>query len=330
VTGKRGPTGKKSSRAQVAKLKDPYEGTPWPTLSIVIAIVAVSFASILIRWSGAHPLTMAFYRMLFTLALLAPFAWKDVQSDLKECPMSRKEAGQLFAVGFVLACHFALWITSLELTTVASSVLLVTFHPVFVSLVGYYLLKERLSRLNIVGMVVALVGAMVLVYGDFTKGDGGSLTGATLIGDVLAFLGGIAAGIYILAGRYFRRTRGLMTYVLVVYSGSAICLFIMCLIARAPFVYPPKEFLLFFLMALGPGIFGHTIYNWALKYVKATLVSVSLLGEPIGASLLAFFLLKEVPGSLTMVGGVAILIGIYLTASGLSRQEEGQGRKGNI
>lgn len=307
----------------VQKPKDPYEGTPWPTMSIAVAIVAVSFASILIRWSSANPLTMAFYRMLFTLVLLAPFAANDMRKELKENPLSGKEAGQLFGVGFVLACHFALWITSLSLTTVASSVLLVTFHPVFVSIVAYFMLKERLSKMNIVGMLVALVGAIVLVYGDFMKNGGGSLTSSSVLGDILAFLGGIAAGTYILAGRYFRKTRGVMTYAMLVYSGAAVSLLMMCLIARAPFVYPPREFLLFFLMALGPGIFGHTIYNWALKYVKATLVSVSLLGEPIGASILAYLLLAEVPPAITIVGGVGILIGIYLTASGLSKEVEG-------
>lgn len=330
VVSKKGKGVKGRSGGSPSKPKDPYEGTPWPTLSIAGAIIAVSFASILIRWSGAHPLTMAFYRMLFTIALLAPFAIKDMRKELKESPLSGKEAGLLFGVGLVLACHFALWITSLTLTTVSSSVLLVTFHPVFVSIVGFYLLKERLSKTNVVGMGIALVGAIVLVYGDFMKNGGGSLTDKSVLGDILAFLGGIAAGIYILAGRFFRRTRGVMTYAILVYSGAAVSLFIMCIVARAPFVYPPKEFLLFFLMALGPGIFGHTVYNWALKYVKATLVSVSLLGEPIGASLLAFFLLNETPGGLTIVGGIAILIGIYLTASGLSQEESGPPRKDKV
>jgi drug/metabolite transporter (DMT)-like permease len=194
--------------------------------------------------------------------------------------------------------------------------LLVTFHPIFVGIVSYYALKERLSRYNVLGMGIALVGTFVLLYGDFEKGGGGSFTSTAVIGDILAFLGGLCAGGYILAGRYFRRTIGAMTYVFFVYLGCTISLLIMCLIAQAPFVYPPKEFVLFFLLALGPGIFGHTVYNWALKYVRATVVSVSLLGEPIGSSTMAFFLLNEAPPALTLVGGIGILVGIYLTAMG--------------
>ena len=304
--------------------KDPYQDTAWPTLSIAVAIVAVSFASILIKWSSANPLMISFYRLLFTLFLLLPAAATTMRKELKETPLEGKEAAMLLGVGLVLACHFALWVTSLTLTTVASSVLLVTFHPVFVGIISVYFLKERLTKINIIGMVIAFVGTFVLLYGDFTAGSGSSATNSGL-GDLLAFLGGLAAGGYILAGRYFRRTRGLITYVFMVYLGCTVSLFIMCVIVNqtsgVPFVLPPKEYVLFLLMALGPGIFGHTVYNWALKYVKATLVSVSLLGEPIGASILAFFLLAQVPTSWTLIGGVGILIGIYLTAYGMADKE---------
>jgi drug/metabolite transporter (DMT)-like permease len=312
------------SEKSSTSVKDPYIGTAWPTLSIAVAIIAVSFASILIKWSGAHPLMISFYRLLFTLFLLIPSAATTMRKELKETPLDGKEAAMLLGVGVVLACHFALWVTSLTMTTVASSVLLVTFHPVFVGIVGFYFLKERLSKINLIGMAIAFVGTFVLLYGDFTANSGTSGTNPGL-GDLLAFLGGLAAGVYILAGRYFRRTRGLITYVFMVYLGCTVTLFIMCVIANLtagiPFVYPPKEYLLFLLMALGPGIFGHTVYNWALKYVKATLVSVSLLGEPIGASILAFFLLAQVPTSLTLIGGIGILIGIYLTAYCMADKE---------
>jgi drug/metabolite transporter (DMT)-like permease len=224
-------------------------------------------------------------------------------------------------VGVILSFHFALWITSLMLTTVASSVILVTFHAVFVGILGYYLLGETLSKKNIAGICIAFLGTAILVYGDFTPTEGDLLSQEAIIGDILAFLGGIMAGAYILAGRYFRRTRDLITYVFIVYSGCALSLLVMCIVTGTPFYYPPNEFLLFLLMAVGPGIMGHTLYNWALKYVKATVVSVSLLGEPIGSSLLAFILLNETPSSLVVMGGAAILIGIYMTAMGMEATE---------
>lgn len=313
-----------SSKRSSTPAKDPYVGTAWPTLSIAVAIIAVSFASILIKWSSANPLMISFYRLLFTLFLLIPSAATTMRKELKETPLGGKEAALLLGVGVVLACHFALWVTSLTMTTVASSVLLVTFHPVFVGIIAVFFLKERLSKINVIGMAIAFVGTFVLLYGDFTTNSGTSATNPGL-GDLLAFLGGLAAGGYILAGRYFRKTRGLITYVFMVYLGCTVTLFIMCVVANltagVPFVLPPKEYLLFLLMALGPGIFGHTVYNWALKYVKATLVSVSLLGEPIGASILAFLLLAQVPTTLTLIGGVGILIGIYLTAYGMADKE---------
>jgi len=297
--------------------EDRFEGSMVPEASIVVAIMAVSFSAILIRWSEAHPLSIALYRMLFTLVLLTPFALTTMKEDLRKNPISTKEAGQIFMIGIVLSFHFALWITSLTMTTVASSVLLVTFHPVFVGVVGYHMLGERLGKVNILGMAIAMIGAFVIVYGDFAPMKGDPFSQKVILGDILAFLGGLAAGTYILAGRHFRKKMSLITYVFILYYGCTVSLLIMCLIAGADFHYPPKEFLLFLLMALGPGILGHTFYNWSLRYVKATVVSVSLLGEPIGSSLLAYLLLFEVPSNITLIGGVAILMGIYLTASGL-------------
>ena len=175
-----------------------------------------------------------------------------------------------------------------------------------------------MGRANVLGMAIAMTGVMVLVYGDFAPSEGKPFSQQVVLGDILAFLGGLAAGLYILAGRHFRKSRSLITYVFILYYGCTVSLFFMCLVARVDFHYPPEEFVLFLLMALGPGMLGHTLYNWSLRYVKATVVSVSLLGEPIGSSLLAYLLLFEVPSNMTLIGGMAILVGIYLTARGLT------------
>lgn len=303
--------------AKKEKGEDRSEGSSISLLGVAVALCAVSTSAVLIRWSEAPPLSIAFYRLLFTLFLLAPFALTSMREDLKKNPLSRQDLGKLVSIGIVLSFHFALWITSLTMTTVASSVLLVTFHPVIVGILGFYLLGERLSKVNVLGIGVAFIGTFVLLWGDLSLGFEEPFSETAIIGDILAFLGGIMAGLYILGGRYFRQTMSLITYVFIVYSACTVSLLMMCIASGLPFWFPPKEFLLFLAMAIGPGILGHTLYNWSLKYVKATVISVSLLGEPVGSTILAYFLLFETPTSLTVLGGIAILVGIYLAATGL-------------
>ena len=281
-----------------------------PDLAIIIAVIAVSFSSIFIRWSGAEPLAIAFYRLLFTTLLLLPFVIMRSRVELKN--LGGKNIWILLGIGLILSFHFSMWVTSLELTTVASSVILVTAHPILVGSISHFVLKDRLSKLNFAGIFVAIGGVMILTWGDFT---GGTLTGDMALGDILAFLAGICAGIYILGGRKMRKSISLITYAFLVYLFTTIFLLIECL-ATSTTLYPlpANEYWLFLLMALIPGILGHTLYNWSLKHVTATVVSVSLLGEPIGSSMLALLLLDEIPGIYVLVGGPIVLIGILMAS----------------
>jgi drug/metabolite transporter (DMT)-like permease len=218
----------------------------------------------------------------------------------------------MLGIGLVLSFHFSMWITSLGLTSVASSVILVTAHPILVGTVSHFFMKDKLSRLNFIGIFVAISGVIVLTLGDFS---GGPLTGSKTLGNILAFLGGICAGIYILGGRKMRRSVSIVTYAFLVYLFCTIFLFIQCLATSTKiFPLPANEYYLFLLMALVPGILGHTLYNWSLKYVTATVVSVSLLGEPIGSSILAMLLLNEVPSSYVLIGGPIVLAGILMAS----------------
>ena len=170
----------------------------------------------------------------------------------------------------VLALHFATWITSLEETSVASSVILVTSHPLFVAIMSHYMFKERLKAIGYVGIIVAFSGIIVLSLGDLDMG------GSNFRGDILAIIGSIAAGTYILGGRKSRRKVPLVPYVFIVYGICTVCLLVACIIFSVPLhPLPLKEYELFILMAIIPTIFGHTLYNYALKYVKAQVVSVS-------------------------------------------------------
>ncbi len=281
-----------------------------PDWAIIIAVIACSFGSIFIRLSDAEPLAIAFYRLLFTTLLLLPFVIMRSRDELKN--LGPKNVGIMVAIGLVLSFHFSMWVTSLELTTVASSVILVTAHPILVGSISHFVLKDRLSRLNFIGIFVAIAGIFVLTWGDFT---GGALTSDMAFGDVLAFLAGLCAGIYILSGRKMRASISVLTYAFLVYLFCTIFLLIQCLITSTPiFPMPANEYWLFLAMALIPGILGHTLYNWSLKHVTATIVSVSLLGEPIGASILALLILREMPGIFVLIGGPIVLAGILMAS----------------
>ena len=286
-----------------------------PYLTLFISIVAVSFAAVFIRSvEYASPLTIAFYRLFFTTLLVSPFVvfYKKNRDELINIP--RRTLLIMVLIGLVLASHFTLWITSLTMTSVASSVILVTAHPILVAPVAYYLLKERLSFINIFGISISVGGVIILVLGNYGFT---SITVDTLEGNVLAMLGGIAAGFYILGGRKIRKTVSIIPYAFVVYAVGTVAIFVICLVFNSP-VYnlTLKDYEIIFLMALISGLLGHTLYNWSLEYIRASVASVFLLGEPIGASLLAFAIpwINELPSIYTIIGGSIILTGIYLTA----------------
>ncbi len=276
-----------------------------------VAVVAVSFSAILIRWSDADFLAIAAGRMVLSTLLLAPFALIMYRAELFS--LERRDVAIMVGIGAVLATHFSLWIASLELTSVASSVVLVTAHPILVGLVGHFFMDERLSRLNAIGIALGLLGVIILTRGDADAG------GDTLLGDLLAFLGGVAAGVYILAGRRTRQRISLPVYAFLVYASCALFLLVAVVVTGTElFTLPADEWWLFLMMALGPSILGHTMYNWTLRYVPASVVSVSLLGEPVGSSILAALLLSEVPPEFTMIGGAVILVGIVMATWGVA------------
>jgi drug/metabolite transporter (DMT)-like permease len=283
-------------------------------LGLFVSIIAVSFASIFILSCKAPPLSIAFYRLLFTTLLLVPLILirKKTREELRMLP--RNSLFLMIVIGVILAAHFSLWITSLKMTSVASSVILVTAHPVIVAPVSFYFLKEKLALVNVLGIVISLTGVGVLVIGNYGYAAFGL---DTLEGNILALLGGVAAGLYILGGRKTRKTVTTVTYAFVVYAVGTITLFFICLILSAP-VYNliPTDYAIILLMAVVSGIFGHTLYNWSLGYIRASVMSVALLGEPIGSSLLAYVIpwIHQEPSLYTIGGGGVILAGIYLTA----------------
>ena len=294
-----------------------------PYAAIVLAIVSVSFASIFITWSTSPPVTIALYRLAMATAILAVAVL--VRALVRTTPrtatayarIARRDLLLMAGIGAILATHFSLWIASLKVQgeSVASSVVLVTSHPLLVGLLSHFVLRERLNRWMAIGIALGFSGVVGIALADY--GPGGSLLGA----NILAFLGGVMAGFYFLSGRRLRQRIPLLDYAFVVYASATGVLFVYAL-ALGQSLMPVgdlrSELLLFLALAVVPQIGGHTLYNWSLRWVTAPVVSLSLVGEPIGSSLLAWLLLEQVPSTFVAVGAALALIGIYLTAWGSS------------
>ena len=272
-----------------------------------MGLVAISFASILIRICEAPPLIIAAYRLTLATLFLIPFTLPRMLRELRL--LGRQEILPSLLAGLFLCFHFALWVSSLKYTSVASSVIFVTTNPIFVALASTLFLGERLSAALLLSILVAVLGGVIIGWGDWDKGP------QNLYGDFLAVLGAIMATGYLLMGRRVRPRMDLSGYITLVYGMAAVLLVFLALIGGdAFFSYPPKTYLLFFLLALVPQLIGHTAMNWALKFFSATLVALVILGEPIGATILAYLILGEPLSKNLVWGGPLVLLGIYLSA----------------
>ncbi len=277
---------------------------------VLIGTFFTSLSSIIIRYSDAPALVISAYRMLFTsLMLLIPVIINS-RSEFKK--ISKKEYGLCAVSGIFLALHFASWITSIKMTTIANSTILVSCSPIFVALANYFITKEKLSRKMYIGISLSLAGTIIIALGS-----SGDAAGSTMLGNILAFLGAIFIAFYLVIGGIVRKNISAGVYVFIVYTSSSLVLFFMCMVSKTPiYPYAPREFLLFAALAFFCSILGHTLYNYMIKYVSSTLISVSTLSEPIFASILALFIFNEMPSIYTLSGGIIIIYGIfyYLTA----------------
>lgn len=295
-----------------------------PMVAVAVAIIAVSTSAILVRMSDAPSLVKACYRVLFMTLTIAPFLPRYMP-ELRAIDGRDLVFATLAGVG--LAAHFAAWFESLNWTSVAASVTLVQTQPAFVVIGAWFLLDERLTGRMVGGIILAMLGVVAMTLGDpFVEAlavDAPVLDtlartfvgSGQLYGNLLAVVGAVMAAGYVLAGRSIRQRLSLVPYVFVVYSVCTITLFAVTAGQGIPLAgYPPREWILFAAMALGPGLFGHTLINWALKHLESTVVSVSLLSEPIGSALLALAIFAEVPGPATILGGTVVLVGIFVTS----------------
>ncbi len=295
-----------------------------PLLVLAFGILAVSTASILVRYAQeeAPSLVIAAWRLSLAAIILAPLALTRDRTVLRA--LQRNEIALALLAGLFLALHFATWISSLEFTTVASSAVLVTTTPLWVALVSPVFLKEPITRPVMVGMILALIGGITIGLSDTCIWQSGALVcpdlgemvrGRAFLGDLLALAGAMFAAAYVIIGRKLRVNITLLSYIFLVYGAAAILLVILMLFTGgSAFGYPPITYLWFLLLALIPQLLGHSSFNWAFKYVSAAYVSITLLGEPIGATILAYFLLDEAPTTIKVFGAILILTGIFIAS----------------
>lgn len=302
-----------------------------PVIALFFAILAVSTASIFIRKAQeyAPSLVIAAGRLTLATVILAPVAWTQKRKELVS--LSRSELGLILLSGFFLALHFATWISSLEYTSVASSVVLVSTVPLWVALLSPVLLKEHVNRLVQMGMILALIGGTIVGLSDSCTWNGTYLNcpslssfvrGQAFLGDLLALAGAITAAGYLLIGRKIRARISLISYIFVVYGMAALVLIVFMISARqTPAGFPAITYLWILLLALFPQLIGHSTYNWALGYLSAAYVSIALLGEPVGSTILAYIILSETPSALKIAGGILILAGIYFASLSETRKK---------
>ena len=301
-----------------------------PLLALLFGILAVSAASIIIRYAQVYApsLVIAAYRLVLASLILAPLAVLRYRTELRE--LGLRDLGFALLSGFFLALHFATWISSLEYTSVASSVVLVSTTPLWVALLAPFTLKERLPRPVITGMALALVGGTVIGLSDTCTWSAGRIAcppladfvrGEAFLGDLLALAGAMMAAAYILIGRSLRVKMSLIPYIFLVYGMAAGVLVALVFAAgHSATGYPPTVYTWLLLLALFPQLLGHSTFNWALRYLSAAYVSIALLGEPVGSTILAYFLLQETPTNLKIFGAILILAGIYIASQQEARR----------
>ncbi|MFK9091839.1 DMT family transporter [Bacillus salipaludis] len=282
------------------------EGSKSISLPLTISIIAISFSAIFVKWSDAPASILSMYRMWFASILMVPFVWKK-RHEFKH--IAKKDWFFLFFSGFFLALHFVLWFGSLKLTTVASSTIILALQPIVSLIGGFLLFRERTTMSALMTMGIAIVGAMMIGWGDF------GLSQDAIMGDLLSFFSVISMVGYLLIGQTIVKKVSHWLYSFFVFFFASIVLTIYNVSTGVALSgYPAKEWGIFLLLATVPTL-SHVINNWLLNYVNATTISMSILGEPVGSTILAYLLLHEHLVGWQIVGGLLVLLGVFFFLS---------------
>ncbi|WGV61487.1 DMT family transporter [Brevibacillus brevis] len=297
-----------------------------PYLALLIGVIAISSSAIFVKLSDAPAPIIATYRLIFSVLLTLPFLFWNRGALAEIGEMSKKVWLLCILSGTFLASHFLLWFESLNYTSVASSTVLVTLQPLFAFIGGYFFFGEKVRFLALSGGLLAIAGSFVIGWGDFQVG------GMALWGDFLALMGAVTVTGYWLVGQYVRQHMSSFAYTLVVYTATSVILVAYDLALGYSLVgYPTADWGWFFCLALFPTLLGHSIFNWIIKWLNTTTISMGILGEPIGTAILAYFILGEVVTPPQWIGGLIIIAGIYVfirfnqPAKGVSSIEQATG-----
>jgi drug/metabolite transporter (DMT)-like permease len=268
-----------------------------------VGVAAVSFSAIFIKWSNAPAGVLGMYRLVITVLLLTPWVWR-IRKEFTRFRL--REWLLLFGSGLFLGLHFLGWMGSLSYTSVASSVILLNLTPIFVMIGAYLCFKEKLRWQAVAGIIIALTGTAMIAGTDIELGP------AALWGDFLSIVGAVTMAVHMLIGQELRVHISFLIYSYIVFLVAAVVLGIFNVLSGVPlFDYPAKEWGLFLLLAIVPTVFGHLLFNWLLRYVKAITIQVAILGEPVGAIVLAYFLLGETVTFIQGMGGLLAICGIF-------------------
>jgi drug/metabolite transporter (DMT)-like permease len=284
------------------------------TIALAVGIIVIASASILIRMAQSADvpsLVIAAVRLGISASILSIIV--ALRPQVFPHGITRKQAGLAVISGICLALHFATWIQSLEYTSVASSAALVTTNPLWVGIAAWLLFGEKLNQWRIMGMFMTIVGSLAIALSDQQTQQGSN----PMLGNALAVIGAMSGSAYFLVGRGLRNQLPLLHYVWMTYGSAAIVLLMAALASgHTTLSYPPEIWLVLLGLAVGPQLIGHTTINFAMRHFSALLVTIAILGEPVGSAILAFVIFDEAVAPLQLVGFVGLLVGIAITAIG--------------
>lgn len=274
---------------------------------LLIGVMALSASAIFVKLANAPSSIMAFYRIFFSFCVIfiLTISKKDTRKELLS--LSKKEIILGIISGISLALHYFLWFQSLNLTSVASSTVIVTLQPLFAFVAGYFFFKERYTKLAVLGFIIAVIGSVIIGWGDF------QLSSRALIGDLLAFISAGFISTYFIIGQYTRARLSTFSWITLTYFFAFVFLGILSLIMKIPFTgYSLNTWLNIFGITLISTLLGQVIFTWLLKYFPATVISMTILGEAVGTCILGYFILHETVSLKQFIGIVVILFGIGL------------------
>lgn len=285
-----------------------------PYIAVIIGVISISSSAILVKLAGDAPAgIIANYRFIFAVIIMAPIIFKKYGHEFKR--IRKKDWIFTILAGLFLALHFILWFESFNYTSVTSSVVLVTLQPIFAFLGTYLFFKERFSFGTIASLIIALLGSFIITTGDFQMGDG------AFFGDILAILGAITITVYFLFGQQVRKRLSFMTYTFIVYTVSAVTLLFYNIGLQNSFTgYSTLQWWIFIAMAIIPTFFGHSLFNFALKWLSTSTISFSFILEPIVATILAVIILHEQVTANQLLGGTIVVFGLLLFTVSTTRK----------